>query len=56
MSLSKITHQLWRDHPHSQKNKAVKRTAGRGGGEEVESRDGGRTKFEKPSFRGVFIK
>ena len=54
MSLSKITNQLWRDHPHSQKNKAVKRAAGRGG-EEVESRDG-RTKFEKPSFRGVFIK
>ena len=50
MSLSKITHQLWSDHPPSQKNKAVKRTAGRGG-EEVE-----RTKFEKPSFRGVFIK
>ena len=55
MSLSKITHQLWRDNPPSQKSKAVKRTAGRGG-EEVESRGGGRTKFEKPSFRGVFIK
>ena len=31
MSLSKIAHQMWRDHPFSQRNKATKRAADRVG-------------------------
>ena len=47
MSLCKITHQMWHNHPFSQKNKATKRywgiglcVYGGGGG-------GGEAKFEK---------
>ena len=31
ISLRKITNQMWRDHPFSQKNKATKRAVRRGG-------------------------
>ena len=31
MSLSKITHQIWRNHPFSQANKATKRAGSIGG-------------------------
>ena len=45
ISLSKITHQMWHDHPFSQKNKATKRASnggrGFGGGCEQNLKMGG---------------
>ena len=32
ISLSKIAHQMWRDHPYSQRKKGKKRGGGGGGG------------------------
>ena len=60
LSLSKIAHQMWRDHPFSQRNWATERKLGVGvvvnwgvGGEEwkkCEKGKGGR------QYRGIFIK
>ena len=46
LSLSKKGHQMWHDHPSSQRNRTTKRTVGLGvqGDREVE---GDWTKFEK---------
>ena len=44
ISLSKITHQMWHDHPFSQRSKAIKRASG--------LEDGG----EGRQYKGVFIK
>ena len=43
MSLSKITHQMWCDHPFSQRNNATKRAVG----VEVGGGGGGWKKFVK---------
>ena len=62
LPLSKIAHQMWRDHPFSQRNMATERTVGVGvgGDREVGEMVGRCTKFEKRDrgrqYRGVFIK
>ena len=40
LSLRKIAHQMWRDHPFSQRNRTTERTVGVevGGGREFEDR------------------
>ena len=43
-SLSKIAHQVWCDHPFSQRNRTIERTVGGGGGGGREVRGGGGTK------------
>ena len=53
MSLNNLTHQMWRDHPFSERNKATKRAVGAEvGSEGVDKicKKGGR------QYRGVFIK
>ena len=47
LSLSKITHQLWRDHPFIQRNRTTERTVGVGVRGDRELGGGGWTKFEK---------
>ena len=39
--LSKLTHQIWRDHPFSQRNKTTERAVGVGVGGDREVRGGG---------------
>ena len=63
ISLSKIAHQMWRDHPFSQRNKTTQWAVrnGIGGNREEGWGEGGEgwTKFEKEGgrqYRGVFIK
>ena len=43
-SLSKIAHQVWCDHPFSQRNRTIERTVGVGVGGDREVRGGGWTK------------
>ena len=59
ISLSKISYQIWPDHPFSQRNRTTERAVGWGGGVEVTGK-GGWTKFEKRggvgNIGGFFIK
>ena len=60
LSLSKIAHQMWHDHPFSQRNRITERTLGvKVGGDKEVVRVKGWTKSEKgrgKQYRGVFIK
>ena len=59
LSLSKIAHQMWRDHPFNQRNRTIKRTVGVKVGGYREAGRGDWTKFEKRGsrkYRGVFIR
>ena len=47
LSLGKIAHQMWRDHPFSQRNRTTERTVGVGLGGDRKVGGRGWTKFEK---------
>ena len=60
LSFRKIAHQMWHDHPFSQRNRTTERTVGVEVGGDREVGVTGWTKFEKGSgskhYRGVFMK
>ena len=51
--LSKLTHQIWRDHPFSQRNKTTERAVGVGVGGDREVRGG---EGSKKNLRDLMIK
>ena len=54
LSLSKIAHEMWRDHPFSQRNRKRVRTVGVGvGGDRKVGRGGGGGKKKKKKGGGV---
>ena len=58
ISLSKITHQMWHNHPFSQRNKTTERAVG-GEGFKLTWKGGGVGQNLKKriwQYRGVFIK
>ena len=55
LSLSKIAHQMWRDHPFGQRNMTTERTMGVGVGGDREVRGGGGRGVAQNLKKGIGI-